>query len=544
MQVANLSFDVLELVGDLICVMKQDTSIVWANKAFASAYANTTPQEIMGRKPSSFFSNFTKSVFYDAVMDVLKTKTPCYRAGFAGGFKQKAGVRGFYLKSLDAYCFHIVKLDTVNAISSYVPMHDATTSLPNRYALDSDISLFLSRGINFAAILLDIERFSLINESLGLDAGDQMLMEVSSRLAELKESGKVYRVNADQFLYLTTDVEACSSDAIRLRKAFVEPFSFQGCKYYLSIRSSAFLATKEVLDADESSSTIVQKLELALRIVKRQRSGHAIYSKTMETNSRRKLDLASALKDAIDKNELILEFQPQVLLSSAKVVGVEAFVRWQNPVYGRISPGEFLPIALECGLSVKLDKWVINQTFSLSRFIQKDFPIDIAINLTGSTLCDKSLSSFVEKAVQTYGIDTSRIVIEITEEGMENNPTVSQSNISSLREMGFKVAIDDFGVGATSIASLMTSPTNYIKLDRSFVADVHDNKRTSVLVANLVKMASALSIQVVAEGVETKAESQYLASAGVAIAQGYLFSKPMDLGELTAWLKHTPNFNL
>jgi diguanylate cyclase (GGDEF)-like protein len=544
MDAPDLDFNILEAAGDLICLMKPDTTIVWASKSFCEAYAGGNMEAVIGQKPTTFFSNFTKSVFYDAVVEVLRSKMPCHRVGFAGGFKQKAGIRGFYFKSMDVFCFHIIKLDTVNAVSSYVPLHDATTSLPNRYALDSDISLFLSRGINFSAMLLDIERFSLINESLGLDAGDQMLMEVSSRLAELKDSGKVYRVNADQFLYLSTDVNASSADAIRLRKAFLEPYIFQGGKYYLSIRSSAFIATRETLDVDESSSSIIQKLELALKLVKKQRSGHAVYSKTMETNSKRKLDLASALKDAIDKNELILEFQPQVLLSTKKVVGVEAFVRWQNPVYGRISPGEFLPIARECGLSVKLDKWVLSQTFNLSRFIQKDFPVDIAINLTGTTLCDRSIGSFIEKTVQSFGVDTSRMVIEITEEGMEDNPTVSQSNILKLRELGFKIAIDDFGVGATSISSLMSNPAHLLKLDRSFVADIDANSKTSSLVANLVKMASALGMKVVAEGVETAGEYQYLTSVGVHMAQGYMFSKPLELGELTSWLKHTPDFNL
>lgn len=538
MSVPNLDFSILEHAGDLLCAMQEDLTVVWASASFIKAYTGDGSAQVVGKKPMDFFANFKKSVFFDVVQEVIAQKTTCHRAGFSGGFKQKAGMRGFYHPALKLYIFHIIRLDEVNAISSYVPMHDATTSLPNRYALDNDLSLFLSRKIPFSATLLDIERFSLINESLGLDAGDQILMEVSSRLAELKGTGKVYRVTGDQFLYLTTDVDSSSKDSIMLRKAFLEPFLLQGNKYYLSIRSSAYVQTKDSFDIEDSPSTIVQKLELALRLVKKQRSGHALYNKTMETNSKRKLDLASALKDAIDKNELVLEFQPQLSLSTQQAVGAEAFVRWQNPTYGRISPGEFLPIAKECGLNVKLDKWVITQAFNLSRFIQKDFPIDLSINLTGSTLCDRSMSSFIEKAAQTYGVAPSRIVFEITEEGMDYNPMVSQATVARLRELGFKIAIDDFGVGSTSIASLMSNPAHILKLDRSFVEGLEAGSKSAVLVTNLTKMSQALNVEVIAEGVETPSEAEFLKKAGVTSAQGYLFSRPLELGELVSWLKN------
>lgn len=531
----TIGMNVLDHIGDMACLIDKTLAIVWCSPSFSKTYGQGKP--VLGQKFVTVCKDFERSVFHDCLQSLIKERQAFHRVGSCPVSKEAVGVRGFFLEKMDLICCHIVKLAENHCLSSYVPLYDPVTSLGNRHSFEKDLSLFLHQKVPFSCILLDIERFSLINQSFGFDAGDQMLMEVSSRLYAERGSGKVFRLNSDQFVYVSTDAEQHQRDAVQLRKAFSQPFLLAGNKYFLTVKSSGYVFKKEQYPTTEDPTHIIQKLEIALRVAKAQNASHVLYSRTMEKDGKRILDVAMALRTAIDTNQLTLHFQPQIRLADSKAFAAEVLVRWEHPEMGTIGPDEFLPVAKECNLNTKLDRWVISQTFNHSRFIQKDFPVDLSINLTSDSLCDRSLVTYVNKMKEQYGVDPGRIIFEVTEDSMMADQQVGYETIAALKAQGFQIAIDDFGVGYSSMSYLMTYPTHYLKLDRSFVDKIVEDNAQQVLVSNMAKMSEALGIKIIVEGVETEEQVKTLIPMGIRYAQGYLYSKPLPLKEYGEFLK-------
>jgi len=423
---------------------------------------------------------------------------------------------------------------------------DALTGGPTRFLLIDRLRLCLSNwqddGAPFAVLYIDIDRFKQINGALGYPAGDRLLVKFVERIASYLPPGTVVaRVAGDEFVVIlerTGEIAFAVAQANRLVEAVRKPFVDGGQTVFLSASIGIAQCSRSHRHAEEVLRDAHLAVDSAKRFGGRQCAvfDPAMHSRVVET-----LRIDTSLRHAFDRHQLELWYQPVIDLATGRPIGAEALLRWRHPERGIISPLEFLPVARQSDLIVELESWVLNQAcqqlrrWSDVKLIDSDFWT--AINVSGRQFRDSVFTDKVSHTLNDYGLDPSTLKLEITESEILENLSKSIDLLNVLQKTGVRFSLDDFGTGYSSIKYLRELPISTLKVDKSFVMDMLTDERSAELVRAIVDMARGYKLEVVAEGIETKEALDHLLGLRCEFGQGYLFAKPMPVGEAAFWLE-------
>ena len=383
-------------------------------------------------------------------------------------------------------------------------------------------------------MFLDLDGFKDINDSLGHAAGDQLLKTVSKRLKDnLREQEFVARFGGDEFCIILENITEdyfAAYTAKRCLTVLEETTRIGSHEIHprASIGISMFPQDGDVVEL------LLQNADNAMYAAKAAgKHQFAFFNTEMTLLAEQRLILENDLRQALKREEFELFYQPQIALKSGNLVGVEALIRWHHPLQGMVPPDEFIPVAEKIGLIATLGEWVLNHAcHQMAQWRKDSVNVGyIAINISGSHFCDGTLPEAVNKAIACTGIDASDLEIEITE-GVVQTAEASLRNFNKIRDLGIKIAIDDFGTGYSCLGSLTKLPIDNLKIDRSFIQNVLNDKNNSTIVATIIAMSRALGFSVIAEGAETRDQVTYLHGIGCDIVQGYYFSKPVPADQI------------
>ena len=421
---------------------------------------------------------------------------------------------------------------------------DSLTDLPNRFlSLDrlSHLLIDAQRKNELVAVLfIDLDDFKKVNDSLGHEAGDKLLVEASERLLSVvRSSDTVGRLGGDEYIVLLPELNN-ASDALpvvdNLISQFREAFKIDG--HELILTSSVGIA---IYPGDgEDASELLRNADSAMYHAKELgRNAYSFYTEAMNQEVSRRLALEEQMHGALDRSEFRVVYQPQVDIASGKIIGAEALLRWVNPVLGEILPEEFIPVAEQTGLIIPLGQFVLTVALGLTSRWQTCCVsgFRISINLSPRQFRDPNLVQFIGDAIQKSGVSVDSLELEITEGVLMSGHTYIDEALTALNQLGVKIAMDDFGTGYSSMSYLRSYPFDTLKIDRSFVRDISVDTADKELVNATIVMAHALGLEVVAEGVETSEQLAHLAQQKCEFAQGYLFSRPVTSRKLTELLE-------
>lgn len=436
----------------------------------------------------------------------------------------------------------ITKRQAYQAQLEYQAMHDDLTSLPNRAMLAKELEVSLEKAKAntepMALLLLDLDRFKEVNDTLGHHVGDALLRNAAQRLTKLVEGPCTFaRLGGDEFAILLPtpcDIEKARGVAETLSEALEHPFEFAGLS--LEIGGSIGIALYPYHANDETR--LLQCADVAMYMAKKAQTRIAVYDSGQDLNSVRHLALTGQLRKAIENHELFFAYQPKIDLSSGKVYGAEALARWNHPVHGFIPPDEFITQAEHTGLIEPLTKWCIDTAISqAAEWKRAGTEIVVAINLSPRALHLDELPKMLEESLDRYDVPPRLVTLEITESGIMHDTESALRIIEHFSALGVHLSIDDFGTGYSSLAILKQLPVNELKIDKSFVMQMTENKDDVVIVRSTIDLAHNLGLKVVAEGIESADHVSILTELGCDTGQGFFISKPVPTDDFWAWLK-------
>lgn len=425
----------------------------------------------------------------------------------------------------------------------YLSTHDELTGLANR-ALLSDR---LEQSIHYAqrserqvaVLLLDLDRFKFINDSLGHDFGDRLLCEVARRLAEsVREADTVARLGGDEFVLLLTELAGTKDAGLvanKILRQLAEPYRLDGREITLTASLGISLYPRDGLDV----ATLIRNADTAMYQSKRESSTFSYYATEMNQKVLATLELEGGLRNALERQEFCLHYQPQVDLASGRVIGCEALLRWLHPQKGMISPGDFIPLAEETGLITPIGTWALHEACRQAVAWQKaGLPeLRMAVNLSARQFRTGDLPHQVRKALHQTGLAADRLELELTESMVMDDPVGAKQTMHGLKDLGVSLSLDDFGTGYSSLNYLRRFPVDSLKIDRSFIRDVVVDPSGASVVNSIVDIAHNLRIAAVAEGVETREQLDFLVGCGCDSYQGFFFSKPIPADDFSRLLQ-------
>jgi diguanylate cyclase (GGDEF)-like protein len=430
------------------------------------------------------------------------------------------------------------QIDTIR----HQALHDALTCLPNRSLFRARLEEALAAGNDsrLSVMILDLDRFKEVNDTLGHGHGDRLLQELGQRLPTVLRSGElVARLGGDEFGVLSseaTDPAAAVALAERLRATLAAPFELGG----VSIEVQASVGIALAPDHGRDAETLLRHADTAMYAAK---PGGApqLYLPEHDSGSPERLALAGDLRRALEAGELTVYYQPQIDLRAGTVRGVEALVRWRHPRRGFLSPDEFLPAAEQAGLMRSLTRFVLEEALGQCRaWHNAGTPLDVAVNLSGRDLVDTRLPDEVVRALAEHGLDPGVLQLEITEGTLLTESMRGVAVLDRLAANGVRIAIDDFGVGYSALGHLRRLPVSVLKIDKSFVQQMPSEQTDALIVRSTIDLAHSLGLEVVAEGVEEPETLALLEAARCDLAQGYCISRPLPAEDLTTWLAARP----
>jgi diguanylate cyclase (GGDEF)-like protein/PAS domain S-box-containing protein len=421
-------------------------------------------------------------------------------------------------------------------------MHDSLSGLPNRALLQDRMQQAIraaTRGRTTAALLLmDLDRFKEVNDTLGHAAGDRLLVEVAARLTSaVRPADTVARLGGDEFAVVLpgANAEAARLAARRIQHAVERPLILTDHGIDVDVRTSIGIAIFP--DHGREPDQLLQRADVAMYIAKRAGGGQALYAPEHDQHSPGQLALVGELRQTLHQNGLALYYQPQLALQTGELSGVEALVRWPHPQRGIIGPDRFVPLAEQTGLIRRLTLWVLETALEQSqRWQRSGQQLSVAVNLSMRDLQDAHLADTTVRLLERYAVDPTRLRLEITESVLMADPKRVIDVLRRLRATGVEAALDDFGTGYSSLAYLAELPVNTLKIDRSLVRGLMDGRRRAAIVKATIELAHALDLRVVAEGIEDAPTWDALAELGCDSAQGYFIARPMPAHELNQWL--------
>jgi diguanylate cyclase (GGDEF)-like protein len=426
----------------------------------------------------------------------------------------------------------------------YLAYHDGLTGLPNRSMFSKTLSQSILEAHRYerrlAVAFLDLDRFKQINDTLGHDAGDQLLQEVATRLKGcVRGSDTVARLGGDEFVVLLPQLEDEKYAALVAQKilaAAAKPFTLMGQEF--RVTASIGISTYPQDGTDEQ--TLTKNADIAMYQAKAEgKNNFKFYSQKLNANSLERLTLESALRHALERNEFRLHYQAKRDIASGKITGVEALLRWQHPDLGIVAPMQFIPVAEETGLIVPIGKWVL-KTVGLQSVAWLALglpPLSIAVNLTRRQFCDEQLLSDVTSILAETGMDPHLLEIELTESLMIHDVENTLRILTGLKALGLRIAVDDFGSGYSSLAMLQRFPLDTVKIDRSLMRDIAGRAEDTGLADAIIAMGKSLSLTVVAQGVETKEQAEHLRLHACDELQGFYFKRPLAVDEFTQLMR-------
>jgi diguanylate cyclase (GGDEF)-like protein len=428
----------------------------------------------------------------------------------------------------------------------HVAFHDHLTDLPNRVLFADRLEQCVSRAKRhpdylFAVLYLDLDRFKIINDSMGHAVGDQLLIQVGKRLqSALRNTDTVSRLGGDEFAILMDDIKHNSdvNRAIeRVGNQFLLPLNLEGHEVFTSASMGIALSSTGYQHAED----LLRDADTAMYRAKGRGEGrHEVFDKSMHEEAVRLLKIETDLRRAIERNELRLHYQPIMSLHTGLLAGFEALVRWQHPNLGLLPPLEFIPVAEQSQLIILLTQWVLREACSQARIwrsqLPPDFAFHISVNLPANYLARQDMLQEISDLLRENQLPPEYLRLEITESEIMGDPASVSKALSLSTKFGVKVSIDDFGTGYSSLSYLANLPVHALKIDRAFVSKLDVDERNSVIVRSIVSLAHNLGLQVIAEGVETLHQLDYLKTLKCQFGQGYFFSPPRDSEQATQFL--------
>jgi diguanylate cyclase (GGDEF)-like protein len=382
---------------------------------------------------------------------------------------------------------------------------------------------------SIAVLFIDLDNFKVVDDSLGHNAGDKLLVELGGRLRDaIRPSDTIARFGGDEFVVLCEDITE-AHDAVMVGQRIVAaasvPFNLEGREMFVSASVGVALA----LDCEATPETLLRDADAAMYRAKERGSGRVeVFDEALRTRIMERLDLENGLRRALQRHELRVYYQPEVSAAQGRMVAVEALVRWEHPERGLLEPDAFVPIAEETGLIVEIGEWVLNEACRQIAFWRANgADIDVAVNMSARQLIQPEIIDVVRGALERSGLPADALCLEITESAVMRDPEATLATLTLVKELGVKVALDDFGVGFSSLAQLKEMlPLHALKVDRSFISGIADDDRNSAIVAAVVMLATTLGLTAIAEGVETEAQAMQARALGCDISQGFFFTKP------------------
>jgi diguanylate cyclase (GGDEF)-like protein len=435
---------------------------------------------------------------------------------------------------------------------------DPLTGLPNRLHFTEHLTMQLAsarrRKDRLAILMLDLDRFKKVNETLGHAAGDRLLQETAQRLrGALRQSDRVSRLaddllppisrlGGDEFTVTLSDIGHLGevvTVAQRLLQQVAAPINLDGYEFFPSVSIGISIFPDDGGDVAE----LLKNADTAMYHAKGEgRNNFQFYAREMNASAMERLVLETEVRRALSRQEFSLHYQPQVETATGVIVGLEALIRWNPPERGPIPPDRFIPLAEETGLIYAIDEWVLQRVCDqINEWDRQGMPaVRVAVNLSGQHFSRKGLIPLLDRIMAERGISGERLELEITEGALMKECDEAQETLQGLKERGISVSVDDFGTGYSSLAYLRRFPIDTLKIDRSFIRDTPEDADSMAIATAIIAMGQSLNLQVVAEGVETEAQRDFLASRGCPLIQGFLFSPPLPVEQLTPLLRGEP----
>ncbi|UUV18424.1 EAL domain-containing protein [Fusobacteria bacterium ZRK30] len=550
----KLFAEILENTPEGVIVTNRYNKIISVNKKFLK---NTgyLKKDLIGYDPKILNSDHHKPLFYKEMWKSLK-----HNGRWQGEIwdrKKNGEVSPEWLniitirnnKNKNKIDYHIAMFsdlanqEHVKKQIQHLAYFDSLTDLPNREFFNSKAESMVRNAdpdkIKMAFMFLDLDRFKNINDTLGHSSGDELLKKVSKALKKTKlENEIIARFGGDEFVILIPSfdsIDGLNSVIMDILNIFEFPFNIGGKDLFITTSIGVSLYP---LDGN-SLNELIKNADTAMYYAKRSgRNNYKFYRENMNSKFMKNLDLENKMRKALKEDEFYLEYQPQVSVATKKIISCEALIRWENPEFGVISPNEFISIAEDSGLIVPMTRWILEKVFSeVKKVVEVDPNIYISINISGYQIKHSDLPKMIEDVLDKEKIDLKHIELELTESMLMDDVSKNMETMLKLKDLEIKLAIDDFGTGYSSLSYLKKFPIDRLKIDKDFIDGITTNEEDNIIVKTIILMAHNLGFKVVAEGVETKEQFDFLKAYKCDQIQGYYFSEPVPIEKIKEYLE-------
>lgn len=544
---------VYESSRDAIMVTDSDANVIAVNPAFVDI-TGYLDSEIIGKPPNILRSDYHDRSFYQQIWASINKHD-----GWSGEIWNRRKDGNIY----PAWLSVSVIRDNSNRVINYIGIlsdlsrlkrseeelehlstHDPLTDLPNGRLLESRLEHAIAQArrhkSGLAVLMLDIDRFKDINDSLGLSTGDALLMELARRVTgTLWEGDTVARIGGDELLILIEDIRSpqqAATVAEKIRSIQNAPFRIDGQEFFITISMGISLYPEN----GDTPELLIRNADAAVYRAKEEgRNRIAFYSESLSRAAAERISMEAELRYALEGNQLELHFQPQLNLSSCRLTGVEALIRWRHPQRGLIPPDSFIPVAESTGLIEDIGEWVLREGCRQMReWLDSGVDVPrISINLSAKQLGRGDLVAAVQTTLDEYRLSPGMIELELTETAIMQDPERAAATLRAMADMGIEMAVDDFGTGYSSLAYLQRLHMHRLKIDRAFVNGLPDDKNNAAICRAVIALANSLGMETIAEGVEEQQQADYLDAENCTIGQGWLYARAMPAAELIAWIQ-------
>ena len=543
---------IFDTINEGVIVTDSANNIVSVNPAF-SAITGYSASETIGKNPRMLHSGLMDKVFYDKMWQSIK-KTGRWQGEITDRRKNgESYVEWLSISTMKdergEFSHHIAVVSDISERKAaeehmvYIAQHDFLTDLPNRMMLHDRLTQAIAHAEReqrkVAVMFLDLDRFKAINDTLGHLVGDKLLQLVAGRISSVaRTSDTVSRLGGDEFAIMLPYIENTDDIAmiaVKLLASIAGPYMVDGNEIEVTTSIGISVFPEDGID----SESLIAHADAAMYQAKGNgRNNYQFFTREMNRRTLERILIKNKLIHALERNELFLLYQPQVDLQSGRIIGAEALVRWDNPLYGKVLPAQFIPIAEENGLIPPIGEWVLREACRQNQEWRKQglMKITMAVNLSAVQFRQKNLGEIIKAILHESGLAPSGLELEITEGVVMQDAEAAILLLEDMKAMGLKLSVDDFGTGYSSLSYLKRFPIDKLKIDQSFVRDLTTDTDDAVIVSTIISMAHSLKLKVIAEGVESAEQLAFLKQQGCDEIQGYYFSQPVSAEEFTKLL--------